>query len=232
VLTAGLLAAGGAAAAAVHGIVGPNSWMFGPVIGRGPRDRGLYLSFDDGPNPRATGRILAVLQRERVPATFFMIGRYVERYPELARAVAAAGCSIGNHTYTHAKLALLGPERIAQEIGRAHSAIVEQTGVRPRAFRAPHGYRNPFVRRVVGQHGYRVFGWTVGVWDSDRPGAEVIRARIRRRARAGAILLLHDGDGYEPAGDRTQTAEALPGILDDCREMGYEFRDLNRLEVG
>jgi peptidoglycan-N-acetylglucosamine deacetylase len=232
VLTAGLLAAGGAAAVALQGIVRPNSRMFGPVIGRGPWDRGLYLSFDDGPNPRATGRILAVLERERVPATFFMIGRYVERYPELACAVAAAGCGIGNHTYTHAKLALLGPERIAQEIGRAHGVIVERTGIRPRAFRAPHGYRNPFVRRVVAGYGYRVFGWTVGVWDSDRPGAEVIRARVRRRARGGAILLLHDGDGYQPAGDRTQTAEALPGILDDCREMGYEFRDLNRLGAG
>jgi peptidoglycan-N-acetylglucosamine deacetylase len=231
VLSAGLLAAGGAAAVAVHGIVAPNSRVFGPVIGRGPRDRGLYLSFDDGPNPRATGRILRVLEQERVPATFFMIGRYVERYPELARAVAAAGRAIGNHTYTHAKLALLGPARIAQEVGRAHSAIVELAGVRPCAFRAPHGYRNPFVGRAVAQYGYRVFGWTVGVRDSDRPGAEVIRARVRRRVRAGAILLLHDGDGYEPAGDRTQTAEALPGILDDCREMGYEFRDLDHLEA-
>jgi peptidoglycan-N-acetylglucosamine deacetylase len=232
VLTAGLLAAGGAAAVAVHGIVAPNSPVFGPVIGRGPRDRGLYLTFDDGPNPRATGRILQVLEREGVPATFFMIGQYVERYPELARAVVEADCGIGNHTYTHTKLALLGPGRIAQEIGRTHSAIVELTGVSPRAFRAPHGYRNPFVRRVVAQYGYRVFGWTVGVWDSDRPGAEVIRARVRRRARAGAILLLHDGDGYDPVGDRTQTAEALPGIIDDCREMGYEFRDLHQLGVG
>jgi peptidoglycan/xylan/chitin deacetylase (PgdA/CDA1 family) len=231
VLTAGLLAGGGAAALAAHGVLGPNSPVFGPVIGRGPRDRGLYLSFDDGPNPRATGRILHVLERERVPATFFMIGRYVERYPELARAVAAAGHDIGNHTYTHAKLALLGPGRIAQEIGRAHSAIVELTGVRPRMFRAPHGYRNPFVRRVVAQHGYRVFGWTVGVWDSDRPGARAIRARVARRVRAGAILLLHDGDGSEPAGDRTQTAEALPGIIDDCRELGFEFRDLSQLEA-
>lgn len=231
-LTAGLLAAGGAAAVVVHGMVGPNSPVFGPVIGRGPRDRGLYLSFDDGPNPRATGRILQVLERERVPATFFMIGRYVERYPELARAVAAAGCGIGNHTYTHPRLALLGPGRIAQEIGRAHNAIVELTGVRPRAFRAPHGYRNPFVHRVGARYGYRVFGWTVGVWDTERPGAEAIRTRVRRQARAGAILLLHDGDAYEPAGDRTQTAEALPGIIDDCREMGYEFRDLNLLEAG
>ncbi|MFL5496624.1 MAG: polysaccharide deacetylase family protein [Gemmatimonadales bacterium] len=228
-LTAGLLAAGGAAAVAAHGIVGPNSRVFGPVIGRGPWDRGLYLSFDDGPNPRATGRILRVLEREGVPATFFMVGRYVERYPEVAREVAAAGCSIGNHTYSHPKLALLGPGRIAQEIGRAHSAIVDLTGITPRAFRAPHGYRNPFVGRVVARYGYRVFGWTLGVWDSDRPGAKTIRTRVRRRARAGAIILLHDGDGYEPAGDRTQTAEALPGIIDDCREMGYEFRDLHRL---
>jgi peptidoglycan/xylan/chitin deacetylase (PgdA/CDA1 family) len=216
----------------MRGMVGPNSRVFGPVIGRGPRDRGIYLSFDDGPNPRATGRILRVLEQERVPATFFMVGRYVERYPELARAVAAAGYGIGNHTFTHAKLALLGPGRIAEEIGRTHSAIVELTGVHPRAFRAPHGYRNPFVHRVVTRFGYRVFGWTLGVWDSARPGAHVIRTRVRRRIRAGTILLLHDGDGYEAAGDRVQTAEALPGIIDDCREMGYELRGLDQLEAG
>ncbi|HEX3236756.1 MAG TPA: polysaccharide deacetylase family protein [Gemmatimonadales bacterium] len=231
-LTASVLSASSAAAVVMRGMVGANSRVFGPVIGRGPRDRGVYLSFDDGPNPRATGRILRVLEQERVPATFFMVGRYVERYPELARAVAAAGCGIGNHTFTHAKLALLGPRRISEEVGRAHSAIVELTGVHPRAFRAPHGYRNPFVHRVVARYRYRVFGWTLGVWDSARPGADVIRARVRRRIRAGAILLLHDGDGYEPAGDRTQTAEALPGIIDDCREMGYELRSLDQLEAG
>src|SRR5258705_2526988 len=69
----------------------------------------------------------------------------------------------------------------------------------------------------------------MGVWDTDSPGARVFRARLRRGVRSGAVLLLHDGDGYDPEGDRRQTAEALPGIIEDCRAMGYEFRSLERL---
>ena len=77
---------------------------------------------------------------------------------------------------------------------------------------------------------YRVFGWTLGVWDTARPGARASSAAVvREGARPGAVLLLHDGDGYDPEGDRTQTAEALPGIIEDCQAMGYEFRSLDAL---
>jgi len=93
-------------------------------------------------------------------------------------------------------------------------------------FRAPHGYRNPFVFSAVRPYGYRVMAWTFGVWDTARPGAEEIRRRIRAKLAPGAILLLHDGDGYDPLGDRRQTAEALPGIIEDVRAAGYEFRSL------
>jgi peptidoglycan/xylan/chitin deacetylase (PgdA/CDA1 family) len=227
VLIPGLALAAGGAALLAHGVYEPNSPVFGPVIGRGPRTPSLYLTFDDGPNPGATEWIVRLLERERLPAAFFMVGRHVERYPDLARGVARAGLTIGNHTYSHARLALVGPRRVAEEIGRAHAAIVRHTGVTPRAFRAPHGQRGPFVRRVAAAHGYRVFGWTFGVWDTARPGSEVIRRRIRRGLRPGAVLLLHDGDGYDPSGDRRQTAEALPAILDDCRALGYQFRPLD-----
>ena len=224
-----LALAGAGAALLAHGVYEPNSPLFGPVVGRGPRESALYLTFDDGPNPRTTEPIARLLERERVPATFFMVGRHVDRYPDLARGVARAGFAIGNHTYTHTKLALCGPGRVADELARAHAAIVMHTGVTPRSFRAPHGQRNPFVRRAAAAYRYRVFGWTFGVWDTARPGAAVIRRRMRRGLRPGAVLLLHDGDGYDPVGDRTETAEALPGILEDCRSMGYEFRSLDRI---
>jgi peptidoglycan/xylan/chitin deacetylase (PgdA/CDA1 family) len=228
-LTQALVAAVGGAVVLAHGAFAPNSPVFGPVVGRGPRERALYLTFDDGPNPYATQRIVDVLQRERVPATFFMVGRHVDRYPALARLVAEGGFGIGNHTYSHTKLALVGPRRTAREVGTAHEAIVRRTGVTPSRFRAPHGHRNPFLRRATAAYGYRVFGWTLGVWDTDRPGAAVIRQRVAAGVRPGAVLLLHDGDGYDPEGDRRQTAEALPGIIEDCRAMGYEFRSLDRL---
>ncbi|HEX5385945.1 MAG TPA: polysaccharide deacetylase family protein [Gemmatimonadales bacterium] len=224
---AAVLATAGALTA--YGAIEPNNSLFGPVIGRGPRERSVYLTFDDGPNAEATPRILDTLAAAGVPAAFFMVGRHVRRFPELARAVAARGHAVGNHTESHVKLHRLGPRRIDAEVGEAHEAIVGTTGVAPRAFRAPHGYRNPFVFRAVRPFGYRVFGWTFGVWDTARPGADEIRRRVRAKLRPGAVLLLHDGDGYDVTGDRRQTAEALPGILEDARAAGYTFRPLGEL---
>src|SRR5438477_612692 len=113
---------------------------------------------------------------------------------------------------------------------RRHALILETTGRAPRAFRAPHGYRNPFVARATRRLGYTVFGWTFGVWDSDpRVAAEEIRRRVRARLRPGAIVLLHDGDGYDPRGDRSRTAAALPGIIADARAAGYTFGSLAEL---
>ena len=211
------------------GAYSPNSPLFGPVIGRGPREATAFLTFDDGPNPPATERILDVLQREQVPATFFMVGRHVELHATTAEAVARAGHAIGNHTYSHKKLHWAGPGRTTEEIRRAHQAITDLTGTVPRSFRAPHGYRGPFVARSIAPYHYQLFGWTLGVWDSACPGVETIRARVRQGLKPGAILLLHDGDGYDPAGDRRQTAAALPGIIQDVRAAGYQLASLTSL---
>ncbi len=222
----------GAAAAGTLalGVYHPNSPVFGRVIGRGPTtSRTLYLTFDDGPNPSATASVLETLAAERVPAAFFLVGAHVQRYPDLARRVAAAGHEVGNHTQHHVKLHLRGPGRIRRELEAAHAAILDTVGRPPHLFRAPHGYRNPFVTLAARRLGYRVLGWTFGVWDSDRPGVEEIRRRVRVKLRPGAIILLHDGDGYDPAGDRSQTAAALPGIIRDARDAGYSFGALAEL---
>lgn len=224
-----LAAAAASAGVLTFGALEPNNGLFGPVTGRGPRLKHAYLTFDDGPNPDATPRILETLAACGVPAAFFFVGRHVRRFPELARAAAAEGHLIGNHTDSHVKLHLCGPERVAREIGDAHRTIVETTGVTPRTFRAPHGYRNPFVLRAARGYGYQVMGWTFGVWDTARPGAEEIRRRMRAKLRPGSVLLLHDGDGYDPQGDRRQTADALPGIIADVRAAGYTFRPLTEL---
>jgi peptidoglycan-N-acetylglucosamine deacetylase len=232
VLEAGALAAGVALGGAAWGTYAPNSRLFGAVVGRGPRESIAFLTFDDGPNQGNTERILEVLAREKAPATFFMVGRHAERFPRTAVAVAQAGHQIGNHTYSHVKLHRLGPSRTAQEIGRAHQSIAAATGNVPRFFRAPHGYRGPFVARAIAPYQYRTFGWTFGVWDSARPGSERIRSRVRRRLCPGAIILLHDGDGYDLYGDRGQTAEALTGIIADIRAAGYKLDSLSGLVAG
>ena len=226
-----LMAAGAALAAWAYGTYEPNSPLFGRAIGRGSRTgRVAYLTFDDGPNPGATELILDTLAAERVPATFFMVGEHVRRFPGVARRVAALGHEVGNHTLRHKKLHFLGPARIREELERTHELIAGITGRDPRSFRAPHGYRNPFVARAARRLAYTVFGWTFGVWDSDpRVGAEEIRDRVRRKLKPGAIILLHDGDGYDPTGDRRRTAAALPGIIEDARARGFEFRPLGEL---
>jgi peptidoglycan-N-acetylglucosamine deacetylase len=227
------LEAGGLAAAAgvlAYGAVAPNCPLFGPVTGHGPRNTNrVYLTFDDGPNPVATGRILDALAASGVPAAFFQIGRHVRQFPALARQVAAAGHEVGNHTDQHVKLHLRGPRFTRDALQAAHRTLVEVTGIAPRSFRAPHGYHTPFVHRAARELGYQVFGWSFGVWDTALPGGEVIRARVRKRLRPGAVILLHDGDGYDADGDRTQTAAALPGILRDVRDAGYEFASLSEL---
>jgi len=224
----------GAAAMALgcyaYGMYAPNSSLFGPVIGRGPRDgKTLYLTFDDGPNPGATDRILDVLEDRRVPAAFFVLGRHVRLHPEVASRLSQSPHVIGNHTERHAKLHLRGRRFIEGELRDAHASITDVLGRAPRCFRAPHGLRNPAVHSVARELSYDVFGWTLGVWDTNRPGAEEIRRRVRHGLRPGAIILLHDGDGYATPGDRAQTAEALDGIIRDARDEGYEFRPLAEL---
>ena len=225
VLAAG--AAGAAVAICAHGAYYRNSPVFGRVLGRLPTtEKHVALTFDDGPNPVATPRILDVLKTEGVEATFFLLGRHVERWPDLAHRVAAEGHAIGNHGYHHRKLHFRGPGYVRLDLILGSDAIENAAGRKPALFRAPHGFRSPWVTSIARELGQRTIGWTLGVWDSDRPGAEVIVRRAVEGSRPGTILLLHDGDGYDEAGDRTQTAEALPQIIRELRDRGYRFVSL------
>jgi peptidoglycan-N-acetylglucosamine deacetylase len=221
---AGLAVAGLAA----HGTWHRNSWVFGPALSHLPDPAdAVSITFDDGPNPRATPVILDVLQREEVPATFFVLGRHAERWPELVRRMADDGHQLANHGYWHRKLHRRSPAYVRDDLTRGTEAIVRASGgVRPRHFRAPHGFRSPWVTPIASSLGQRTVGWSLGVWDSARPGADEIARRAIRGMHAGSILLLHDGDGYDADGDRMQTAEALPHIIDGLRERGFRFTTL------
>jgi peptidoglycan/xylan/chitin deacetylase (PgdA/CDA1 family) len=220
---AGLAAAGIAA----HGTWHRNSIVFGRVLTHLPGDEPVVsLTFDDGPNPRATPRILDVLRRERVRATFFVLGRHAERWPEIVRRAALEGHQLGNHGYFHRKLHRRTPAYVRDDLTRGTEQIVRASGVRPRHFRAPHGFRSPWVTPIASSLGQRTVGWSLGVWDSARPGADAIAYRALEGMQAGSILLLHDGDGYDPDGDRLQTAEALPAIIEGLRGRGFRFTTL------
>jgi peptidoglycan/xylan/chitin deacetylase (PgdA/CDA1 family) len=219
-LGAGAVMLGGA----VHGAFYHNSPIFGAVVhGITRRDKHVALTFDDGPNPDATPRILDSLAVRNVKATFFVLGRHAERWPELVARVAREGHSIGNHGYFHRKLHLKSPGYVRNDLTLGTQRIEQASGVHPNVFRAPHGFRSPWVTSIARSLGQRTVGWSFGVWDSDRPGVEVIAERTVSRTRPGSILLLHDGDGYDPAGDRVQTAHAVPIIVDRLLADGYMF---------
>jgi peptidoglycan/xylan/chitin deacetylase (PgdA/CDA1 family) len=216
-----------AAGTAVYGTFHRNSTLFGNVIRILPqKGKVVSLTFDDGPNPFATPVILDALADRGVHATFFFLGRHVERWPELVARTANEGHQIGNHGYYHRKLHFKSPAYVRDDLERGNRAIQNAGGGSPKLFRAPHGFRNPWVTPIARSLGEQTVGWSLGVWDSDCPGVETIVQRSIRGITPGAILLLHDGDGYNPLADRMQTALAVPRIIDELRKRGYSFSTL------
>jgi peptidoglycan-N-acetylglucosamine deacetylase len=216
----GLSLIGGAA----HGAYHRNSRMFGPVMGELPtKERKVSLTFDDGPNPDATPRILDALGKADVKATFFVLGAHAERWPDLVHRIVSEGHQVGNHGYFHRKLHLRSPFYVKRDLVLGKRAIERAGGETPRFFRAPHGFRSPWVTAIAKSLGERTIGWSLGVWDSDKPGVRAIVDRTIEGARDGSIILLHDGDGYNANGDRTQTAAAVPGIVAGLRDRGFEL---------
>ena len=212
---------------AVHGAFHRNSPLFGPALGRIPSDHKVVaLTFDDGPNPDATPLILDTLKNKGVRATFFILGSHAERWPDLVRRISAEGHQIGNHGYFHRKLHFKSPFYVSRDIRLGLRAIKRAGAPAPRYFRAPHGFRSPWTTPIARAYGERTVGWSLGVYDSDRPGVDEIVKRTLEGVTPGSIVLLHDGDGYNPDGDRTQTAAAVPLIIDRLKEQGYEFATL------
>ena len=208
-------------AGALHGAFHRNSPLFGAVLAELPGGASsVALTFDDGPNPEATPRILDELESNDVKATFFILGSHAEQWPELVERVAREGHQIGNHGFFHRKLHFKSPSYVRRDIELGTQAIEGACGSRPRFFRAPHGFRSPWVTSIARSLGQRTVGWSLGVWDSDRPGVQSIVDKTVGGSRPGSIILLHDGDGYDAHGDRMQTAAALPQIIAGLRERG------------
>jgi peptidoglycan-N-acetylglucosamine deacetylase len=214
----------------IAGVFDWRSPIFGRIFWKGPRDlRAVALTFDDGPNEPYTSRVLEILKSLGVKASFFMIGENVERFPEAAGRVAREGHEIGNHGYDHGVLPLRSAAYIRAQIEKTGEAIERATGSRPALFRAPHGWRNPWLARAARGAGCVSVSWTLGVWDTSRPGAGAIAERTLRGLSNGCVVLLHDGRGTEHGTDSSQLVEALPGIIRGAREAGYRFLSLSEM---
>jgi peptidoglycan/xylan/chitin deacetylase (PgdA/CDA1 family) len=203
--------------------------VFVDAVVRGPRGaRGVALTFDDGPSPASTLRVLDLLEARGVRATFFVVGRKVDQHPELARAILERGHAIGLHSYAHDRLfALRGERRVRDDLARGLDAIERATGQRPALFRPPIGHTNPAIARAAADLGLVVVGWSVSGRDGvARARPEDVVARVRRDLRDGAIVLLHDAaerEDHEPASVR-----AIPAILDAIAASRLDVVPLER----
>ena len=197
-------------------------------VWRGRRaSRSVALTFDDGPDPDTTPRVLDILAAHGVRGAFFLIGRRAAAAPALARRIAAEGHDLGNHTWSHRSLWLCGPGETGRQVIQGHDAIAQAAGTAPRFFRPPWGLTNlalfPHLRRL----GTPCVFWTVQPEGGRPADASVQISRSRRRAGPGAILDLHDADGVPGAGDRL--GRALPGIIAGLRGAGLGLVPLRDL---
>ncbi len=221
-----LIATAGAAAAVTAGYntMAPRSQLYGRTfIGDPSLGRRLALTFDDGPNDPHTFHLLEVLARHNVRGTFFMVGRFVEQRPDIARAVAQAGHTVGNHTATHPNLIFTRQRAVRQEIEACENTFVNNGVVHASLFRPPHGARTPAVLRTVRSMGLEPVMWSVSGWDWKGHPPEKIADIVQRQVRGGDIILLHDGSHHGIGADRSASVRAADLIIHRCLGEGYQF---------
>jgi peptidoglycan/xylan/chitin deacetylase (PgdA/CDA1 family) len=191
-------------------------------------EKRLALTFDDGPHPRHTPRLLELLAAKDVRATFFVVGRRVRRYRDVLARIAGAGHEIGNHGDHHVPLSLLPAPLIRRELAVCGTLVERVAGRRPRFMRPPMGWINDLVLRTAREMGYEPVIGSIHPQDSRQPGLETILRRVRRRVEPGAILILHDG-GWRVAADRGQTVEAVDILTDELLAEDWRFETLSEL---
>jgi peptidoglycan/xylan/chitin deacetylase (PgdA/CDA1 family) len=198
------------------------------IIRREPEWLGLKqvaLTFDDGPWPVNTDAVLRILQAAGVKATFFMIGSRINRDPDIAKRVVAAGMEVEDHSQGHRLLARQKHSVVRKQIARGASTIRRVLAVEPAFFRPPGGSTNGYVRGETARQGLRFIKWTVDPKDWSRPGADKIVSRVLGHVVPGSVILMHDGGG-----DRMQTIAALTTIIDALKARGYTMVTLRHLQ--
>ncbi|HEY1660590.1 MAG TPA: polysaccharide deacetylase family protein [Candidatus Sulfotelmatobacter sp.] len=196
-----------------------NQWL---VANRSRVDgaRCVAFTFDDGPDPVYTPKLLDLLREKDVKATFFVIGKRADQYPDIVRRAWTEGHLVANHTWSHCSLfCFLMPHRLRTEIERCTESVRRSCGFRPRFFRSPVGLRHPLLAPYLERAGLEYISWSIRTLDTFTANPTVLAQRILNKARSGDIILLHD---HLPAGTDTML-EALPRVIDELRERGFEF---------
>ena len=198
-------------------------WFGRTFTGFGRGSKQIALTYDDGPNDPHTLKLLEVLAKHDVRATFFMIGRFVRQRADIVREVARAGHVIGNHTFTHPLLIFESAAQTRTQLLECRSALQDAIGEHSNLFRPPFGGRRPATLRVARELGLETVMWNVTGYDWNAPPASEIQRKVVRQMRGGDVILLHDGGHRAMGADRAQTVIATDNLIRRFRDQGLEF---------
>jgi len=213
-----------AVAAAGYQCTSPTGQWFGRTFTG--LDRGsklLALTFDDGPNDPYTLRLLEILAKHEVRATFFVIGRYVQQRPDMVRELVNAGHVVGNHTFSHPLLIFKTLATIKNELETCRRALIDAVGEPSNLFRPPFGGRRPAILRIAWQLDLEPVMWNVTGYDWNAPSAEHIERKVVNRVRGGDVILLHDGGHLQMGADRSRTVIATDRLIARYKSEGFDF---------
>jgi peptidoglycan-N-acetylglucosamine deacetylase len=225
------VAAAAAGSVLAVGTFGPRSNFWGPVISRGVGASGVALTFDDGPTPDGTDRVLDTLGELGVRAAFFVIGRSARQHPRLVERMHAEGHVVGNHSQDHSHFGMFGRRTYwRKQLEMTDEAIRQAIGRRPALFRPPMGQKTGHVTRAAAMSGHTIVTWTRSAYDGVGASPQRIVRRLTVPARAGDILLLHDG--LEPNAirrDPSPTVAAVRPLVERLRSVGLEPQPLDEI---
>jgi peptidoglycan/xylan/chitin deacetylase (PgdA/CDA1 family) len=209
----------------------PRSSLLGPNVTRLPpaavQRRQFALTLDDGPDPEVTPRVLDLLDRRGVRATFFCIAQRAAAHPALLREIVARGHDVQNHSHAHRhSFSLLGPRALAREVDQAQQVLGQLSGQRPHCFRAPAGLRNPFLDPVLHRQGLHLVSWTRRGFDTVSADALRVLDRLTQAMAAGDIVLLHDGHARRSGNGEPIVLQVLPPLLDHAQRLGLQATTL------
>jgi len=215
------------------GVFLPRGRLFGPNLTRLPEPavsrREVALTFDDGPDPDVTPRILDLLDTHAAKASFFCVGARAEGSPELVGEIIRRGHEVLNHSFGHAhSFPARGLVAMRRDIGRAQAVLTRLTGRTPALFRAPMGFRSPFMEPAIAAHGLHFVSWTRRGFDTRERDAEKVLARLTRGLAAGDILLLHDRGSAVARSGQPIVLEVLPGLLERITASGLHATTLSQ----